>query len=65
MTFEFAVLAMLCIASKYRICIAGALDKISAACLINLADSTSVRDTLANCILADEGWLSRTYLLVR
>ena len=59
MTLELAVLAMLCIASRYRICIAGALDKISAACLINLADSTSVRETLAICKSACEESIRR------
>lgn len=31
MTFEFALFAMACIASRYRICIAGAEDRMSAA----------------------------------
>jgi len=43
MTLELADLAMACIASRYLICIAGAEERISAACLISLADSTSAR----------------------
>src|SRR4051794_18946909 len=55
MTLLFAVLAIACMASRYLICIAGAELRISAACLINLADSTSARAamTLDSPILFD------------
>jgi hypothetical protein len=35
MTFEFADLAIACMASRYLICIAGALDNMFAAALIS------------------------------
>lgn len=40
-TLEFADLAMVCRVSKYRICIAAGVLRISDASLINFADSTS------------------------
>src|ERR1700761_2227229 len=66
MTLLLAVLAMACMASRYLICMAGAELKMSAACRMSLADSTSARAamTLDSPILLDwaamdsESWRS-------
>ncbi len=65
-TLLLAVLAIACMASRYLICIAGAELKISAACLMSLADSTSARAamTLDSPILLDCAAMDRGVLEV-